>query len=69
MTIPKKILTKWEILRSPGDSNELAKRLPGSAPETFNRTFRSGKCRDEVFQVMTTFYADKSEMVRKALTA
>lgn len=67
MTIHKKILAKWEVLRSPGDSYELSQRLPGSAPETFNRAFRLGKCRDEVFKVMADFYDEKSELIKQYL--
>lgn len=65
MTIPKKLLTKWTVLRSPGDSNELAAKLPGSAAETFNRAFRLGKCRDDVFEVMAAFYEDKANKIRQ----
>jgi hypothetical protein len=67
MKIPEKILKKWEVLRSPGDSEKLAERIPGSTPETFQRAFRERKCRDEVFEAMAAFYQEKSDLVKQYL--
>lgn len=67
MKIPDKILKKWEVLRSPGDSQKLAEKMPGSTPETFQRAFREKKCTDEVFEIMGSFYQEKAELVKQYL--
>ena len=67
MEIPEKLMKTWEVLRSPGDGDRLAEKLPGSAAETFNRAFREGKCRDEVFDTMAKFYKEKAELVKQYL--
>lgn len=67
MVIPKKLLEKWKVLKSPGDSEKMSEQLPGSAAETFNRAFREGKCRDDVFQVMGNFYENKANLIKEYL--
>lgn len=67
MTIPEKLTKKWEALRSPGDAKEMADKLPGSSAETFNRAFRLGKCRDEVFRIMADFYEEKAKLIKEYL--
>lgn len=67
MTIPEKLLKKWKTLRSPGDAEKMAEKLPGSAAETFNRAIRLGKCRDEVFEVLAAFYEDKAKLIKEYL--
>lgn len=67
MEIPDKLLKKWQALRSPGDSEKMADKLPGSAAETFNRAFREGKCRDDVFKVMADFYEEKANLIKEYL--
>lgn len=67
MEIPEKLRKKWEALRSPGDSVQMAEQLPGTAAETFNRAFREGKCRDEVFKVMADFYEEKAKLIKEYL--
>lgn len=67
MVIPDKILKKWEALRSPGDADKMAEKLPGTAAETFNRAFRQGKCRDEVFKIMGIFYDEKAQLIKEYL--
>jgi hypothetical protein len=67
MEIPEKLIKKWQALRSPGDSEKMAEKLPGSAAETFNRAFREGKCRDEVFKVMGDYYDKKAELIKQYL--
>lgn len=67
MIIPGKLMKKWEALRTPGDAEKMAERLDGSAGETFNRAFRQGKCRDEVFKVMATFYEEKVNLIKEYL--
>lgn len=67
MNIPDKLVKKWEALRSPGDAEKMAERLEGSAAETFNRAFREGKCRDEVFKVMADFYEEKAKLIKEYL--
>lgn len=65
MEIPDKIMKKWEVLRSPGDSEKLAELLPGTASETFNRAFRQKKCSDNVFETMADFYKRKEALIKK----
>ena len=65
MEIPVKLISKWEALRSPGDSAKMAEKLPGSSAETFNRAFREKKCRDDVFKVMADFYDEKAAMIKE----
>jgi len=67
MVIPDKILKKWEALRSYGDADKMAESLPGTAAETFNRAFRLGRCRDEVFRVMADFYEEKARLIKEYL--
>lgn len=67
MIIPEKLLKKWEVLRSPGDAEKMADRLPGAAAETFNRAMRLGKCRDEVFKVLAEFYEEKANTIKEYL--
>lgn len=65
MEIPKKILDKWKVLRTPGDSDKMAEMLPGTAGETFNRAFREGRCRDDVFKIMGDFYEEKVRLIKE----
>jgi hypothetical protein len=67
MNIPAKLMAKWKALRSPGDADKMADKLTGSAAETFNRAFREGKCRDEVFTVMAEFYEEKAKLIKEYL--
>lgn len=67
MEIPAKLLNKWKVLKSPGDAEKMAEKLPGSAAETFNRAFREEKCRDEVFKVMAEFYEEKAKLIKEFL--
>jgi hypothetical protein len=67
MIIPEKLMQKWIALKSKGDSEKMADRLEGSAAETFNRAFREGKCRDEVFKVMADFYEEKIAVIKEYL--
>lgn len=67
MLIEKKLLEKWTRLRSPEDTGKLAERMEGGYPELFTRAFRDGKCNDEVFQVMATYYNEKAELIKQYL--
>lgn len=67
MVIPEKLMNKWKVLRSKGDSKKMSERLEGTAPETFNRAFREGECRDEVFEVMASFYEEKANLIKEYL--
>jgi hypothetical protein len=67
MEIPEKLLKQWQSLRSPGDGEKLAGKVKGSAAETFNRAFREGRCRDEVFAVMAKFYETKAKLIKQYL--
>lgn len=67
MIIPDNLMKKWQVLRSPGDGEKMADKLEGSASETFNRAFREGRCRDEVFRVMADFYEEKANLIKEYL--
>lgn len=67
MIIPEKLIKKWEVLRTPGDSDKMADKLEGSAAETFNRAFRLGRCNDNVFKVMADFYEEKAQLIKDYL--
>lgn len=67
MIIPDKILKKWVTLRSPGDADKLAEKAGDESPDTFNRAFRFGRCRDEVFKVMADFYDEKAKLIKEYL--
>lgn len=67
MLIEKKLLEKWIRLRSPEDTGKLAELMAGGYPELFTRAFRDGKCNDEVFKVMATYYNEKAELIKQYL--
>jgi len=67
MILPKELIEKWQVLRSPGDTSRMAERLEGTDKETFNRAFREGKCNDNVFAVMAEFYREKENKVKEYL--
>lgn len=67
MEIPTKLKKKWEVLRTPGDSEKMAEKLAGTSAETFNRAFRLGRCRDEVFEVMAQFFEQKASVIKEYL--
>lgn len=67
MEIPDKLIKKWTVLRSPGDADKMVEKLPNASKETFNRAFREGKCRDEVFQIMAAFYEEKAALIKEFL--
>jgi hypothetical protein len=67
MTIPDKLIKKWELLRTPGDAAKLAERMDGGYPEIFNRAFRDGRCNDDVFKAMADFYEEKAKLIKEYL--
>lgn len=67
MILPKELIEKWQVLRSPGDTSKMAEKLDGTDKEIFNRAFREGKCNDDVFQVMAEFYKQKEEKIKEYL--
>jgi hypothetical protein len=67
MTIPEKLMKKWEALRTPGDAGKMADRMEGGYAELFNRAFREGKCNDEVFKAMADFYEEKASIIKEYL--
>jgi hypothetical protein len=67
MVIPEKLIKKWQALRTPGDSEKMAEKLEKSAAETFNRAFREGRCRDDVFETMAAFYEEKAKLIKQYL--
>lgn len=67
MTIPEKLMKKWEVLRTPGDSAKMADGKEGYYSEIFNRAFREGKCNDDVFKIMADFYEEKANLIKEYL--
>lgn len=68
MKIPEKLLKKWETLRSAQDTKKMAAEMENGYPELFNRAFRKGECRDDVFIIMKEFYSEKEELIKEALS-
>lgn len=64
MLIEKKVLEKWNALRSPEDTGKLAEKMVGGYPEIFTRAFRYGRCNDTVFKIMAEFYKEKEESIK-----
>lgn len=68
MLIDKKLLSKWQALRSPEDTGKMAKQMGDSGyPELFARAFRDGRCRDDVFQIMADYYDEKAKLIKEYL--
>lgn len=70
MEIPKEILDKWAVLRSPGDAEKIASGMPEDervSDETVRRVYKDGKCNDQVFKAMAEFYEQKAEMIKEYL--
>lgn len=70
MEIPKEILNKWAVLRSPGDAEKIAAGMPDDervSDETVRRVYKDGKCNDQVFKAMAEFYEQKAEMIKEYL--
>lgn len=71
MILPKKLIDKWRLLRSPGDADKI-KAIAASkgfeySDELVNRVLRSGKCNDELFKIMAEFYKEKGELLKEYL--
>lgn len=70
MIVPKEILKRWLVLKSPGDPEKIAALMPKMdkvSGETIRRAFKEGKCSDSVFKVMAQFYEQKAEMIAQYL--
>lgn len=67
MILPKELIEKWQVLKSPGDAAKMAERAPEYSDETFNRAFRDGKCNDDVFKVIADFYEEKANLIKQYL--
>lgn len=67
MIIEKQLLEKWSQLRSPDDTNQMAKKMEGGYQELFARAFRDGRCSDKVFKVMAEFYEEKVNLIKQYL--
>lgn len=68
MIIPDKIINKWQVLRTPGDSAKMAEIMGNDGyPEIFNRAFREGRCNDDVFKIMADFYEEKANLIKQYL--
>lgn len=70
MEVPKEILDKWAVLRSPGDAEKIVAGMPEEdrvSDETIRRVFLNGKCSDEVFKAMAEFYEQKANLIKEYL--
>lgn len=67
MTIPQDVLEKWRLLNSPGDAKKMAEKIEKGYPEIFNRALREGKCNDDVFKVLKTYYKQKAKVLKSVL--
>jgi len=64
MTIPKEIISKWEIMKSQGDAVKISDRS-GIGAETIRRAMRSGEATDEVFEAIAMFYAEREDLINQ----
>jgi len=69
MQIPVKALEKWNLLKSEGDPIKILeayeeKNGESVHLETIRLAMRTGKCSDEVFEAIATFYNEKFEKVK-----
>ncbi len=67
MVIPEKLLSKWGLLRTAGDTTKMAEKMEDGYAEIFNRAFREGKCNDNVFRIMAEFYEEKANLIKEYL--
>ncbi len=68
MEVPKELLEKWKALRSAGDPQEIAALMPEETrvvDQTIRNVYTEGKCSDEVFDAMASFYQKKAEKVKQ----
>ena len=66
MTVPKKALEKWLAIRSPEDTEKIAKDANVSKV-TIQTAFNTGVCNDRVFEVMAKFYNAKAEKIKELI--
>lgn len=73
MEIPKRMLDRWKVLKSPEDGKLLTERFKSFHPDTnahpeyFRRALVQGKCNDRVFEVMAAFYSEKANLIKEYL--
>lgn len=69
MVIPEKLIKKWKALRTPGDGGKMSEKASAQgleiSDETFNRSFRNGKCSDDTFKIMAEFYEEKAQLIKQ----
>jgi hypothetical protein len=66
MEVPKILLDKWKVLRSPGDPQDIIASMPEEkrvVEQTIRNVYSDGKCSDEVFEAMAEFYKNKAEKI------
>ena len=54
MQLKKEIIDEWNILREPGDVKKLAE-LAHCSKQLIYHTFYTGKCREELFNIISQF--------------
>lgn len=64
MTIPKKILEKWDSLYYKGDADKIAKES-GCHVNTVYNALREGKCSPDTFQAIANFYAEREDLINQ----
>ncbi len=60
MQLKQEILSEWNVLREPGDVKKLAE-LAHCSKQLIYHTFYTGKCREELFNIISQFYIDRAK--------
>jgi len=71
MQIEAKILKKWKVLNSHGDATKICEQMNEKdrvQPVSIRRALRNGSCSDKVFHALATFYKQKEESFKQALS-
>lgn len=64
MQIPEKLLKKWETLRSPEDTKQIAEKIDVT-DQTIRNAFADKKCSDRVFTAMASYYEEKAKTIKQ----
>ncbi len=60
MQLKKEIIDRWNVLREPGDVKKLAE-LAHCSKQLIYHTFYTGKCREELFNIISKFYIERAK--------
>lgn len=65
MQIPKNQLDKWKALKSRGDGRKIMAANPGISATDISRAFAGGRCSDDTFNAIATYYKEKNRKVQE----